>query len=124
MTALRRSLADFICQGIKHKAGINLKKKKKKSRCSVLLTLNVLRHLPQTPSPPTASTSCGERVVEKSEHCDIYGEPGCYDRGRKVPVLLILHRVHRKAKVAASTTCQFSSASHTELPLRSTYSNV
>lgn len=54
----------------------------------------------------------------------LYAERRYLDRGKKVPATLVLHGVHGKANAAASPTRHCSSASHTELPARSTYSTT
>lgn len=95
---------------------------------AILLISKIFSCLPLTPPRPIVNIKVefdSGRVVEKSEYLDIFMmSSSITTEGSKMPLLLILHRVHSKAKVAASTTRQCSSASYTRPAARSTYSTV
>lgn len=60
------------------------------------------------------SLTCSGRVVKIRAWRHFRGVCRLQNRGERMPRLLILHRVHRKGKVAASMTHHRSSASHME----------
>lgn len=117
-------LADRTCQEV-HTRGFYEYPKRLDGVNSLTFQSPSTTHQP-TLSCPTVGIKVWHAAegLLKSEHGDISMVCRLQNRGERMARLLILHRVHRKGKVAASMTHHCSSASHMELGARFTYSTV